>query len=64
MERLFRSLKSEWVPAMGYVSATDARKDISQYLMNYYNQRRPHQYNGGIAPSKAEENLNLLSGNG
>ena len=64
IERLFRSLKSEWVPTMGYVSVTEARKDISHYLMNYYNQRRPHQHNSGMAPSRAEENLNLLSGNG
>ncbi len=62
MERLFRSLKSEWIPAMGYVSAMEARKDISHYLMNYYNWFRPHQYNNGEAPSRAEENLNLLSG--
>lgn len=62
MERLFRSLKSEWIPAMGYVSAMEARKDISHYLMDYYNWLRPHQYNNGEAPSRAEENLNLLSG--
>ena len=30
--------------------------------MDYYNWLRPHQYNNGMAPSRAEENLNLLSG--
>ncbi|HCG8519003.1 TPA: IS3 family transposase, partial [Vibrio parahaemolyticus] len=29
MERLFRSLKTEWVPATGYLTQTQAKKDIS-----------------------------------
>ena len=62
MERLFRSLKSEWVPEIGYVSTHDARKDISEYLMNYYNRKRPHTINNGLPPVIAEEKLNLLSG--
>ena len=62
MERLFRSLKSEWIPAMGYVSVTEAKRDISDYLMSYYNHQRPHQYNKGLAPARAEDQLNLLSG--
>ncbi len=61
MERLFRSLKTEWVPAMGYMTKTEASIDISHYLMGYY---RPHKYNGGIPPAKAENQTNLLSGNG
>ncbi len=63
MDRLFRSLKSEWIPAMGYQSIGEASKDISQYLMTYYNRRRPHSFNGGLSPVAAEEKLNLLSGN-
>ncbi len=62
MERLFRSLKSEWVPATGYRSITEARKEISLYLMDYYNWMRPHSRNHGKAPAVAEENLNSLSG--
>ena len=62
MERLFRNLKSVWIPTMGYVSAAEARKDICHYLMTYYNHQRPLQHNGGLAPSRAEEKLNLLSG--
>ncbi|MGL5331691.1 MAG: IS3 family transposase, partial [Aeromonas veronii] len=54
MERLFRSLKSEWLPAMGYMSLREAKRDISYYLMDYYNWRRPHQHNDGIPPAKAE----------
>lgn len=62
MERTFRSLKSEWVPVLGYASLEEARKDIGHYLMGYYNQRRPHTANGEIAPVVAEEKFNILSG--
>ncbi|MXS85847.1 hypothetical protein ABO04_07985 [Nitrosomonas sp. HPC101] len=62
MERLFRSLKTEWVPSMGYHSLAAARKDIGSYLMGYYNQQRPHSFNGGLAPTVAEEKLKTVSG--
>lgn len=62
MERLFRSLKSEWVPATGYASFAEATKDISYYLMSYYNWERPHSYNDGLSPAKAEYRPSLLSG--
>ncbi len=62
MERLFRSLKTEWVPALGYCSLADAAKDVGSYLMDYYNQQRPHTFNGGISPVMAEKKLKVLSG--
>jgi putative transposase len=62
MERLFRSLKSEWVPALGYDRAAQASRDIGHYLMQHYNHWRPHQYNDGLPPAKAEEKPNSLSG--
>lgn len=62
MERLFRSLKYEWIPGVGYRSMAEAKKDIGLYLMNYYNWQRPHTANDGLAPAAAEEKLNLLSG--
>lgn len=63
MERVFRSLKSEWVPKQGYVNMEEASKDISQYLMGYYNWERPHQYNDGVPPGEAEKQVNFMSGN-
>jgi putative transposase len=63
MERVFRSFKSEWMPTTGYRSFTEAKKDIGQYLMDYYNWYRPHQRNGGMTPIMAEEKLNYVSGN-
>lgn len=62
MERLFRSLKTEWVPATGYPSMAEAKRDIGDYLMNYYNRQRPHQHNDGLSPAQAEHRSNLLSG--
>lgn len=62
MERLFRSLKSEWLPVTGYMSLREAKRDISYYLMDYYNWRRPHQHNDGIPPAKAEDRPNQVSG--
>ena len=63
MERVFRSFKSEWMPTTGYRSFTEAKKDIGQYLTDYYNWYRPHRNNGGISPVLAEEKLNYVSGN-
>jgi putative transposase len=62
MERVFRSLKSEWIPSTGYTTTVEAGRDISYYLMQRYNQIRPHQFNGGLAPAVAEEKLNPVSG--
>ena len=62
MERLFRSLKTEWLPTTGYMNQREAKRDISYYLMDYYNWRRPHQHNDGIAPAKAEDRPNKVSG--
>ena len=36
MERFFRSLKNEWVPATGYVSFSDAAHAITDYIVGYY----------------------------
>jgi putative transposase len=62
MERVFRSLKTEWIPTTGYRTAQEAQRDISQFLMYRYNWVRPHQFNGGLAPARAEEKLNIVSG--
>jgi putative transposase len=62
MERLFRSLKTEWVPKTGYGLASEAHRDISHYLMHRYNWLRPHQHNAGMAPALAEQKLNAVSG--
>lgn len=62
MERLFRSLKTEWIPTVGYMSASLAQQDIGRFMMQQYNWQRPHQFNDGLAPAVAEERLNSVSG--
>ena len=62
MERVFRSLKTEWIPSVGYMSVQQAQRDISHYLMHRYNWIRPHQFNGGLTPAQAEKKLNVVSG--
>ncbi|GAA3895911.1 hypothetical protein GCM10022228_03580 [Halomonas cibimaris] len=62
MELLFRSLKTEWIPALGYTALHTTRQDIGDYLMGYYNRQRPHAFNGEISPVVTEEKLNVLSG--
>lgn len=63
MERFFRSLKSEWIPEIGYCSFAEAELMISRYISGYYSQLRPHKHNGGLPPNKAEENYWLTSKN-
>lgn len=38
MERVFRSLKTEWVPESGYTNLDEAITEISYDLMSYYNE--------------------------
>lgn len=54
MERLFRSLKTEWVPVEGYGDIESAKDHIVKYLVGYYSQQRPHSFNGGLAPNQKE----------
>ncbi len=62
MERLFRSLKTEWVSSAGYMTAQEAHRDISHYLMHRYNGIWPHQINDGLAPAVAEEKPGAVPG--
>ena len=63
MERVFGSLKSEWISATGYDSEAEAKRDESNFLMNYYNWESPHQFNEGISPAKAEKLPKKVVGN-
>jgi putative transposase len=55
MERFFRSLKTEWIPTAGYRNLGEAKTHIGNYILRYYSQVRPHQFNGGKTPNKAEQ---------
>lgn len=56
MERFFRSLKTEWVPKYGYRSRQEALDGIMKYIIRYYSEIRPHQYNNGMSPNQKEQN--------
>lgn len=53
MERFFRSLKTEWVPTIGYRSLVEAQSSIVSYIIGCYSQTRPHQHNHGMTPNQA-----------
>ncbi|CAK6500563.1 IS3 family transposase ISKpn37 (plasmid) [Serratia marcescens] len=55
MERVFRSLKSEWIPSTAYKDLHHASQDIQSWLQTWYNQIRPHKYNGGLSPCEYEK---------
>ncbi|OMQ21470.1 transposase [Serratia oryzae] len=55
MERVFRSLKSEWLPVGGYMDIHHAVRDIGEWIQSYYNTVRPHRHNGGLPPCEYEE---------
>ena len=55
MERFFRSLKSEWIPEVGYSSFGEAKQAITDYILGYYSQYRPHAHNEGLSPNRAEK---------
>ncbi len=59
MEKLFQRLKTEWNPATDYTSMAEANRDISAYLMGYYNWEKTHRNKGGISPANQ---FNLPSG--
>lgn len=54
VDRFFKILKTLWMPSVDYQSANKAKRDVGYYLMNYYNWERPHQFNDGLPPAKAE----------
>ena len=61
MESLFRSLKCEWIPVLGYRNS-DAQKGYRRYLMDYYNRQRPHTFNDGMRPLPLKKNLKYCPG--
>ena len=54
-ERFFRSLKTEWVPEIGYPCFASAKQSVTNYMVGYYSALRPHKHNGGLPPNAAEK---------
>jgi putative transposase len=57
MARVFRSLKTEWIPNVDYITAQEAHRDISHYLAHRYNWIILHQLNNRLAPAQAEKKI-------
>ncbi len=54
MERFFRSYKTEWMPTAGYVTLLEMKQSVIDYIIRYYNNVRPHWFNGGLTPNESE----------
>jgi putative transposase len=54
MERFFRRLKIELISTLAYRNFIGTRQSITQYLVDYYSQRKPHQHNRGLSPNAAK----------
>ena len=54
MERLFRTLKYDWMPSQGYEHFQQAQQDLVAFLMGYYNQQRLHSFNHYLTPAQRE----------
>jgi|GEM_PF-3009132 len=55
MERLFRSLKSELVPAIGCSNFEKAREGVNEYIIGYYS-TLSRTHNDGLPPNTTEKN--------
>ncbi|MCK5818379.1 MAG: IS3 family transposase [Psychromonas sp.] len=62
MERFFRRYKTQWMPTAGYGKLMDMKNSIIKYIIKYYNNVRPHWFNGGVTPNQSERNYALEYG--
>lgn len=56
-ESFFSSLKKERVKKRIYNNREAAINDISDYIESFYNQKRRHQYLGGVSPQEFEDGV-------
>ncbi|GAA6167311.1 hypothetical protein NBRC116591_11210 [Sessilibacter corallicola] len=54
MGRVFRILKKEWRPEVGYESVDQATTDAFAFI-RYYNFMRGHSYNNYATPAEVEK---------
>lgn len=53
-ERFFRSFKYERMPKHGYKNIREAKVDVTNYILGYYSQIRPHSFNNHLSPVEKE----------
>jgi transposase InsO family protein len=54
MERFFLNLKMERVWRRQYANQTEAIRDVTDYMVNFYNSRRLHSSLGYLSPNRYE----------
>jgi putative transposase len=59
-ESFLGSLKKERINKRIYNNREAAIKDISDYIESFYNQKRRHQYLGGVSPQEFEDSVTRL----
>lgn len=59
MERFFLNLKMERVWRKDYANHEEARRDVADYLMKFYNQKRLHSALGEMSPAEFERQCQL-----
>ncbi|WP_280637273.1 IS3 family transposase [Alkalihalobacillus sp. BA299] len=58
MESFFASLKKELVYRHKFTSREEVTKEISEYIMSFYNERRSHSSIGYVSPNEYERSYN------
>ncbi len=61
MERFFGSLKSEWTLNKQYLTHTEAKAHVRQYIEEFYNNRRLHSTLNYLTPNQFEKNNRALA---
>ena len=56
MERFFLNLKMERVWRRDYANQEEARRDVADYLLTFYNQKRLNSALGNMSPAEFEDN--------
>ena len=52
IERYFSTLKAELINLRTFDSEERLFTEIAEYAFGWYNNQRPHSYNGGVPPAK------------
>jgi transposase InsO family protein len=47
------------VPTIGYKNFNETKQAIINYIIDYYNQKKPHRYNGVLSPNESERRYEL-----
>lgn len=59
MERFFLNLKMERVWRRDYANQEEARRDVADYIMTFYNQKRLNSALGYMSPAAFERQYRL-----